>query len=206
MEEMATQQVGITRIKIQSDWRDRRTEMADKYTTAANQIYRKVFDLKKGTKSAKVKKGDPMALLDAKEGIDVILETDEGQLTVQEKFLNYHLHTVTIEEKKSSGELGGWFYTTAKYYFVGYVDPYAKTPRFTEWMLLDLEALREADGRGEIDWKFNQNYREGRSATFRFVEFDNVPASAILSRGGNNKMSKPTTPPIFYGRIGITRS
>jgi hypothetical protein len=137
--------------------------------------------------------------LDARQGIDVILFTNDGEpLTVQEKFLDYPRHTLTIEDMKGSGEPGGWYYTTARYYFVGYVDKYRKVPGFSEYILVDLEELREADKRGEIQWEFNQNQNDGRRATFRFIDFDDVPASAVVSR---SKKIVVTQPPVRFGRV-----
>ena len=173
--------------------------MSEKYNVAANKIYRSVFDLYKGVRVAKVSKDSEMGQLDAKQGIDVILFTNDGEpLTVQEKFLDYHRHTLTIEEKKGSGEPGGWYYTTARYYFVGYVDKYRKVPGFSEYILVDLEELREADKRGEIQWEFNQNQNDGRRATFRYIDFDKVPASAVVSRSKKIVVTHPT---VRYGRV-----
>jgi hypothetical protein len=145
MEEMATQQVGITRIKIQSGWKDWRTDMSERYAVAANKIYRKVFDVMPGVKIEKVSRESELGQMDAKLGIDLIVRTKNGELMVQEKFLDFPRHTLTIEEKKGSGDPGGWYYTTAKYYFVGYVDKYRKVPGFSEYMIVDLDELRAAE-------------------------------------------------------------
>jgi hypothetical protein len=190
---------GITRIRIESGWKDWRTDMSERYAVAANKIYRHVFDLYRGVRVERVSKESEMGQLDARQGIDVILFTNDGEpLTVQEKFLDYPRHTLTIEDMKGSGEPGGWYYTTARYYFVGYVDKYRKVPGFSEYILVDLEELREADKRGEIQWEFNQNQNDGRRATFRFIDFDDVPASAVVSR---SKKIVVTQPPVRFGRV-----
>jgi hypothetical protein len=190
---------GITRIKIQSGWKDWRTDMSERYAVAANKIYRKVFDLTPGVKIEKVSRESELGQMDAKQGIDLILRTEDGEcITVQEKYLDYPRHTLTIEEKKGSGDPGGWYYTTAKYYFVGYVDKYRKVPGFSEYILVDLDELRKADSRGEIQWEWNQNQNDGRRATFRFIDFDKVPASAIVSRSKKIVVTQPT---VRYGRV-----
>ena len=63
---------GIIRIKIESGWRDWRTDMSEKYAVAANQIYRRLFDLYKGVRVEKVSKESELGQLDAKQGIDVV--------------------------------------------------------------------------------------------------------------------------------------
>jgi hypothetical protein len=193
---------GITRIKIQSGWNDWRTSMSDRYAVAANKIYRNVFDLYRGVRVEKVSRDSEWGKMDAEQGIDLILFTNDGEpLTVQEKFLDYPRHTLTIEERKGSGAPGGWYYTKARYYMVAYIDKYRKVPGFSEYMIVDLDELRAADARGEIQWQFNQNQNDGRRATFRYIDFDKVPASAIVSRSKKIVVTQPT---LRYGRVETT--
>ena len=184
---------GITRIKIQSNWKDWRTQLAADHEGVANKIYRKAFHLADGYAEIKVTKSEAMARYDWKEGIDVILTTPrETRMTLQEKYLTYWKSTVTFEERKTSGAPGAWYYCTAQYYFVGYTRLYwdYRTRKlspdpiidFQDYILLDLAALHRADEAGVVDWEFNENVRDNRRASFRFLSFDKVPSSCVIYR------------------------
>ena len=189
---------GITRIKIQSNWKDWRTDMADELAPAADTIYREAFGsigmpISEGVDYVNVTKDEAMARYDWKEGIDVILQFTAGsKATLQEKYLTYWESTATFEERKTSGAPGAWYYCTAQYYFVGYawkywdyksreVYPHA-IKEFQDGILLDLAATHRSDSAGEIDWLFNGNQHDGRRASFRYVNFNNIPSSCIIAR------------------------
>ena len=174
---------GITRIKIISTWHDWRTQLAQDLAPAANDI-----------EIVEVSKEEAIARYDWSEGIDVILTSNTGaRSTLQEKFLTYDREfTATFEEKKSNGDLGAWYYCTAQYYFVGYALKYwdwrnrviINNPimDFQEWRLLDFPAMRRADTSGAIQWKYDQNTMDGRRASFRYVNFDDIPDNCIIAK------------------------
>ena len=193
---------GIIRIRILSDWRDWRTQMAEDLAPAADAIYRKAFDdigmgLSAGMEVIAVTKEAAMSRYDWREGIDVILELENGgKMTLQEKFLTYCEDTATFEERKKSGAPGAWYYCTAQYYFVGYARRYWNYIQrkviehpildFQSGILLDFPAIKRAAN--EINWKYNKNYHDGRGASFRYVNFDDIPPSCIIYRGRPNEL------------------
>jgi len=184
---------GITRIKINYDWSDWRTQLADAHYEVANRIYRDIFNLEDGNESINVTKSEALARYDWKEGIDVILTTESGsRMTVQEKFLTYYKSTITFEETKTSGEKGAWYYCTAQYYFVGYTRKYwnyktrslfdSPTINFQDYVLIDLASIHREDEKGNIKWTFNKNINDGRGSTFKYLLFDELPINCIISR------------------------
>ncbi len=177
---------GITRIKIVGDgWDDWRTRMSDELAPAADRIYRAAFPLLAGLDIVRCTKSEAMARYDWKEGIDVILTfSDNTRGTLQEKFLTYDISTATIEERKGNGEQGAWYYCTAQYYFWGYARKYKRERllEFQDWLIADLPALHRADREGLIDWRFGENRRDGRRATFRYVHFNDLPLNTVVAR------------------------
>lgn len=180
---------GIERIRITSDWKDWRTDIAEDMAPVADGVYRQVFagiglPLHESEQVTCCTKEQARARYDWQEGIDVILSfAGGGRATLQEKFLTYHTSTVTFEEYKTSGEPGAWFYCTAQYYFVGY----ARKVRdglllFQDWILLDLPSVRRMDGQQHLPWQNNKNKHDGRRATFRYLHFDHVPAACVVAR------------------------
>lgn len=184
---------GITRIKIQSTWHDWRTQLAEEHESVANLIYRKIFNLEDKDENIQCTKQEAMGRYDWQEGIDVILTTvNKTRMTLQEKFLTYKNSTITFEEKKTSGEPGAWYYCTAQYYFVGYTRKYWDYRNrklqgnpivdFQDYILVDLAALHREDENGTIEWQYKENEFDGRKAVFRFVDFNDVSACAIINR------------------------
>jgi len=182
--------VGITRIKIESNWSDWRTKMSDDLAPVANELYRVEFanlnmPLMEGEEIITCTKSEAMARYDWREGIDVILRFSGGaKATLQEKYLTYHESTATFEERKTSGAEGAWYYCTAQYYFVGYARKYLDKNilKFQDGMMVDFPAIKRADMQERIDWKFNGNGRDGRRATFRYINFDDVPQDCRIWR------------------------
>lgn len=181
---------GIERIRILSDWQDWRTRMAEELSPTADSIYRRTFlglnlPLDHGIETIECTKEEARSRYDWQEGIDVLLHFQQGgKATLQEKFLTYERSTVTFEERKSSGAPGAWYYCTAQYYFVGYARQYRGEERlleFQDWILIDLAALRRADGQGQLPWEFNENRHDGRRAQFRYVYFAQVPQSCLVA-------------------------
>lgn len=189
---------GITRIKIISDWHDWRTRLAEDHAGIADDIYQYSFmgiglPLQDGVEYINVTKDDAKSRYDWQEGIDVILQFDNGsRATLQEKFLTFNENTATFEETKTSGSPGAWYYCTAQYYFVGYTRQYWDWKNrilfpepiidFQDWIMLDLAAMHRADAKNEIEWQFNRNGQDRRRASFRFVHFQNIPLNCIISQ------------------------
>jgi len=184
---------GITRIHIQSDWDDWRTQLAHDHEDVADSIYRSAFNLAEGVSVVECTKNEAAGRYDWKEGIDVILRTDKGtRMTLQEKFLTFWQSTATFEERKTNGDLGAWYYCTAQYYFVGYTRKYWDYKRravfsnplidFQDWVLIDLAAIHREDENNRVAWTFNTNTQDNRRAQFRYIGFDNLPPSSVLSR------------------------
>jgi hypothetical protein len=192
---------GITRIKIESSWHDWRTVLSDLHSSVADKIYRTTFDnismpISEGREDVICTKDEAISRYDWKEGIDVILNFQSGgKATLQEKFLTFKNSTATFEIAKTSGAPGAWYYCTAQYHFWGYTRNYWDWQNrvvmdipvigFQDWMLCDLPAIHRADATGRISWLQDQNGRDGRRATFKYVHFDNMPADCVIKRCDN---------------------
>lgn len=184
---------GIERIKIIGTWHDWRTEIAELHAHTADNIYKKVFNLADGVESIKVSKDEAMARYDWKEGIDIILTSTSGtRMTVQEKILTFFESTMTFEDVKTSGAKGAWYYCTAQYYFVGYSRKYWDWKNrvvlsdavigLQDWMIVDLPALHREDEKGNVNWGYKENGKDGRKSKFRFVNFRDVPSNCVIAR------------------------
>ena len=188
---------GITRIRINSNWQDWRTEMAIELAPMADDIYREAFasigmPLASGVADIDCTKQEALSRYDWKEGVDLIFRFEAGnKATAQEKFLTYYESTLTVEETKTSGKPGAWYYCTAQYYFIGYARQWStynrpeaewpKMPVFHDWILTSFPALQRADARGLVPWLFNGNKRDGRRARFRYVNFKDIPGDCIIA-------------------------
>lgn len=177
---------GITRIHIiqESDYLKDRLGIAQIHEESLNSIYRSVFpNLDAGDEVLVVTKDEAKARYDFQEGIDLILTTSDGlKMTVQEKLLTTAFRTVTFEEKKSSGALGGWYYGTSQLYMVAYNRNFPNIVKIDDYMLLNFTSLKVADSLGQIKWRFNCNKNQGRLEQFRYLFFDQVPKSCIVSQ------------------------
>jgi len=123
-------------------------------------------------------KADAVSRYDWGDGIDRKLIEQNGRIiTVQDKVLTWHENTVTFEEKKSSGTPGFWYYGTPQLYSVFYFRN--GSTNCSNWIVLNLEKVREHEQR--IPWKFNQNSRMRRSATFRFAYFNEFPPECVVA-------------------------
>jgi len=126
-----------------------------------------------------------MARYDWQEGIDVIFNHLSGvRSTCQEKFLTFHRSTITYEEQKTNGDPGAWYYCTAQYYFVGYTRRWLteRLAEFQDYMMIDNPAIHRMDAQDLSEWQFNQNGRDRRRSTFRYMEFDKVPEGCVIFR------------------------
>ena len=189
---------GIVRIHIESDWQDWRTKMSRDLEVTSDAVLRKIFSdigmpLLPGTDIIECTKDEAMSRYDWTEGIDTLLYFDNGtKATMQEKYLDYKYSTATFEERKTSGAPGAWYYCTAQYYFVAYARKY-KTHNdltFQDWVMLDFPGLHRLDQTTELMWFNNENGRDGRRSSFRYLYFDKIPESVVVSR----YMKKPPPP------------
>jgi hypothetical protein len=100
-------------------------------------------------------------------------------LTAQEKVLDYHTHTLTVEYMQNpiTQERGDWFSMAAQYYFVGYTNP--NHTEFTEWVIVDWLKMAVATIRG-LKWTENANKNGRARASFKYVLFKDIPTEAIL--------------------------
>jgi len=184
--------IGIERIKIKSDndWCGNYQQINRDLEPEADRNYIKLFNdigmplAGNETKNIYCEKKDMNGRYDWEEGIDVILHFADGtRATMQEKYLTYHISTMTFETKKSSGKQGAWYYCTAQYYFIAYAKKYNEGDiSFQDWMLINLPALHAIDMKTKINWKSNVNKKYKRSASFKYIEFDNVPECCVIAR------------------------
>jgi len=190
---------GIERIHINSTWNSWRIRMSHALAPAADAIYQEVFaemglPLHDELQITECTKEEAIARYDWQEGIDVRLYFARGGgATLQEKFLNFRTSTVTFEERKgATGGLGAWYSCTAQYYFVGYARHYHNDGilEFDDWIILDLPALRRADGREEVKWYFNTNRHDQCTNVFRYTHFNEVPETCIIAQRKNIEQSK----------------
>jgi len=181
---------GIERIHIKSSWQDAYTEIGKNCEPTANALYPGIFSdigmplVNDAVGIIECTKEEAVSRYDWKEGIDTILHFANGtKATMQEKFLTYHISTMTFETEKGSGEPGAWFYCTAQYYFIGYAKQYKQGNHdFQDWMLIDLPGLHRIDAVSALNWQHNRNVRMNRRAKFQYLYFDDVPASCIVAR------------------------
>jgi hypothetical protein len=179
---------GIDRIKIVSNWTDPFLDIQSALEPAANALYPQIFAnigmplVNPEVREIQCSKDEAMARYDWKEGIDTILHFASGaKATMQEKFLTYHISTVTFETRKASGRPGAWFYCTAQYYFIGYGrDISLGNYDFQDWMLVDFPGIHRADACQDLPWKHNGCRRVG--SQFQFLYFDEVPTECVVSR------------------------
>jgi hypothetical protein len=183
---------GIERIKIvgEKEWAGDYQAKSEAMMEAAGKLYPAMFAacgmplIDCETKIVECTKDDVKSRYDWQEGVDVILHFKDGTRgTLQEKFLFYHVSTVTFETEKTSGAPGAWYYTTAQYYFFGYNKLYDVGGRtFTDWMLVDFPRLQRIDKRGGLPWVKRQNARFGRAAKFMYILFSQVPQDCVIAR------------------------
>jgi hypothetical protein len=181
---------GIERIEIVSGWSDPFLEINRQLEPAANKLYPQLFAglgmplINDEIVRIKCSKDEVMGRYDWKEGIDLILHFADGtKATMQEKYLTYHLSTITFETVKANGQPGAWHYCTAQYYFVGYGRRIAEDDYgFQDWMLIDLPAIHRADAISSLNWGHNGSPRA--RTRFQYLHFNDVPTHCVVARYG----------------------
>lgn len=182
---------GIERIHITEEVNGRgswRFKWSQGRGDAANSLYRRIFDrlqtpLLPGEEPIECSLEEFEAGYDHELGIDVLLRFEGGMTaTLQEKFLRFHLSTVTVEymQNRATKEQGDWFNLKSQYYFVGYDRDDSKT--FDDWILLDWPATMRATQQKRIRWYEKPNKRDGARASFRFAYFDRIPQECVVAR------------------------
>jgi hypothetical protein len=184
--------VGIERIKIksESDWLGNYQKVNRDCEPMANKLYIKLFTALgmplagEEIQETLCEKEDAIGRYDWKEGIDIILHFADGtKATMQEKYLTYHISTMTFETEKTSGKPGAWYYCTAQYYFIACAKNYTTgDTSFQDWMLINLAMLHSIDMKTVLPWKNNKNKNNGRRASFKYLEFNDVPKDCIVAR------------------------
>lgn len=174
---------GIERIKITdiSNYLKIRTEKAELYSDKIDKIYFQILPLSEGKTVTEVSLSESKGRYDAIEGIDIILTLKDGsRLTLQEKILFTTFNSLTIEEHKSSGKHGAWYYCTSQLYFVAYVNETTKD--ITSYVLVDLVKLKILSNNDQVKWNIRKNINRGES--FRYVFFKDIPPECIISKYG----------------------
>ncbi len=169
---------GIERIEIigTSNYLKERKQIADDAIPDLNNIYRNVFELDDNDIVTKCTKDQVKSRYDYIEGIDVILTLkDKSRITLQEKVLTTDYSTVTFEQKKADGKLGGWYYTTAQLYMCAYrIDN-----KIARYCIIDLVRLKLASNSIGLKWHYQDNIY--RPETFRFINFKDIPDDCIIN-------------------------
>lgn len=193
---------GIQRIDItnkaggQGAWRFKESQ---RRWGLAESIYQKSFEainpLLPGIDNLKVTKEEFEAGYDKYFGVDIILNHQSGMTsTLQEKILFTTYQTVTVEYMNDpiSGEQGDWFSLRVDYYFVGY-DRTKTAESIQDWILLDWRKVKELTGSGKIDWKEQLNGKDGARASFKWVNFKEIPKACIVASSFNQPSGKVIT-------------
>lgn len=169
---------GIERIEITgtSNYLKERKQIADDAIPDLNNIYRNVFELDDNDIVTECTKDEVKSRYDYIEGIDVILTLkDKSRITLQEKVLTTKYSTVTFEERKADGKLGGWYYTTAQLYMCAYrIDN-----KIARYCIIDLVRLKLASNSIGLKWHYQDNIY--RPETFRFINFKDIPDDCIIN-------------------------
>lgn len=183
---------GITRFDIQGNYDSaggQRITTARTYWPIANELYRSIYaelkmPLALGDEVIECSKEEFMAGYDYQLGIDLIIRPqNQGECTLQEKFLFTDFYTVTIEHCQDwlTLEPGDWFKLKAQYYFVGYDS--LRQLLLKPWVLLDWGRLQRATAQGRIPWRLRSNDREkvGAKASFMYVKMDSLPPDVLVA-------------------------
>lgn len=174
---------GIERINIVSDdkYLEKRNLISIQHNNVVNNIYREIFpDLDEDSIITNVSKIDMLGNMDLFQGVDIILQFKDGRkFTVQEKILTFKGEsTLTYEQYKRSGKLGGFYYCTANLYFVGY-NKSNNIINIDDYILVNNVSLRLDN---DINWIVKQNQKEGRKEVFRYINFNDIPEKHIIKR------------------------
>lgn len=169
---------GIERIEIlgTSNYLKERKQIGDAAIPDLNSIYRNILPLDDDDIITECTKDEAKSRYDYIEGIDVILTLkDKSRITLQEKVLTTDFNTVTFEQLKANGKLGGWFYTTAQLYMCAYRTNNA----IARYCLIDLVRLKLASNTIDLKWHYQNNIY--RDETFRYIYFKDIPNECIIS-------------------------
>lgn len=193
---------GITRFNITDaitgagEWRF--IESQKRWPTA-NALYQRIFTylgmpLLPGEETISCTKAEFEAGYDYQLGIDVVLRPkNQGESTMQEKFLFTDYYSATVEHCQDwlNLEPGDWFHLKAQYYFVGY-DPHLmfRGGCFDPWVLLDWVCLQRATAQRRVKWNLRGNLEDGARSSFMYVYFRDIPGDVIAT--SSNDLRPPT--------------
>lgn len=146
-----------------------------------DEIYKRQFN----PISIKPTDGD---ILDKLYSIDTVITLENGMLiTVQEKVGSYLYATrknltIEYEQNPATHEKGDWYHMAAQVYFVGFANE--ALTGWMSWIMVDWIRIVIATKRGLLKWKDKNNLDGKARASFRFVFFNEIPASCILASYG----------------------
>lgn len=130
-------------------------------------------------------------VLDKQFAIDAVITMSNGMpMTGQEKFLSsayasFRSITVEYHQVAATGEPGDWFKLPPMFYFVGYFNEGENG--FDPWCMVNWPLLVMASNVGLIPWHDSAN-RDGHArASFKFVAFDDIPASCIIAQSSYHR-------------------
>jgi len=148
---------------------------------AANDIYRNEFVLDdNGKEHVEVcTHNQKAAHKDIRQGIDVTLRlANKSLVSIQEKLLNWHEDTVTVQVVNSKGQRGTWYSCQANFYLVGYSLDYPKDCSLRSWIIFDTDKLRKT---ANLPWKRRKSRNDGE-VEFEWLYFDEIPSDCLYSR------------------------
>ena len=183
---------GITRIKIVGNtghMNEKNLALAEDYRLWADALYHTLFEecgypLSDGAAILECAWEELAARYDYQEGIDILLNFQDGTRgTLQEKVLDWHEDTLTIENMKGYNHSpGAWFKCTAQYYAAVYPQERADPAQgLRSGIIVNLPALHIATAHGRIPWGFRGDIDAGRNQ-FRWVYFDDIPDDCTVAR------------------------
>lgn len=197
--------VGIKRIVIkgsnpsrQAEY-DKLNERVSAMYPVIHEIYRDVWPLLEGVDDSPVFEGSHEALLDSRDGIDLVLTTSgEFRITVQEKILTYtDKTTLTFEYMKAPDRKGAWFSCIAQYYCCAYL----RNGQIDSWVIVNFPKIRELWYTDESKFRVQEYHPRDKNGnklptrSFLYIEFADVPESCIYAKSWGTKPRAATIRP-----------
>lgn len=125
-------------------------------------------------------------ILDIEYAIDVIIKLPNGQqFNGQEKFLSHNyssFNTITVEYMNDwkNNIPGDWFKMASQFYFCSYFNK--DETGFEKWILIDWLKITDYTLRVKDNWKENENKSDNAKASFKFMNYTDVPESCTIAR------------------------
>ena len=125
-------------------------------------------------------------VIDQQFAIDVTIIMDNGMvLNGQEKFLSYNYskyNSLTVEfmQDPLTDEKGDWFKLAPQFYLCAYFNE-AQTD-FIKYILIYWPKLVIHTNNNVIDWRLNVNNNGRAKASFKWINFNNIPDDCIIAK------------------------